>query len=85
MLGAYIRNAPPRAYTTTVSEPVFQTGYVGSIPTRRLQRFLSNSISCAAILCIVAQLVERLILQEVAGSSPVIKRNLDFWLRRITV
>lgn len=85
MLGAYIRNAPPRAYTTTVSEPVFQTGYVGSIPTGRLQRFLSNSISCAAILCIVAQLVERLTLcQEVAGSSPVIKGILTFWPRRIT-
>ena len=84
MLGAYIRNAPPRAYNTTVSVLVFQTGYVGSIPTRRSKRFLSNSISCAAILCIVAQLVERLILQEVAGSSPVIKGILTFWPRRIT-
>lgn len=84
MLGAYIRNAPPRVYNTTVSVLVFQTGYVGSIPTRRSKRFLSklyflcsHSMHCSSV-----------------GRAPdpsggrwfesSYKRNLDFWPRRIT-
>lgn len=83
MLGAYIRNAPPRVHTTTVSEPVFQTGYVGSIPTGRfLYKFKDSSATLYPMqpfLCIVAQLVERSSKRrEVAGSSPVIKGILTF-------
>lgn len=44
MLGAYIRNAPPRVHNTTVSVLVFQTGYVGSIPIGRfLYKFKDSS------------------------------------------
>lgn len=79
MLGAYIRNAPPRAYNTTVSVLVFQTGYVGSIPTRRSKKipqqlyFLcSHSMHCSSV---------GRAPDTMSGGrwfEPSYKRNLDF-------